>query len=112
MPNIERLTTLLEYVEKLPPEAINMEWHRYGEARSLIAHAIEAFPNRFRWSIPYSVQPEDISVGYEKYPGCHFFDLSKGQWKAIFSMRVKDEEAVSNLRNKIEVWSRCPTLND
>lgn len=109
MPNIERLTTLLEYVEKLPPESIDMQQFHCGTTACLMGHAVGAFPEDFRWYEydRYDLRPEYIAGPIERHPGMIFFELDEAQWRSIFSGVIHNARAVENLRNKIERWKRA-----
>lgn len=108
MPNIKRLTTLLEYVEKLPPEAIEMGTYICGTAACLMGHAVSAFPKDFRWFHSLiSMHPEHIAHPLEKYPGSIFFDLTEYEWLDIFAPAIHNELAIQNLRDRIEEWSNA-----
>lgn len=110
MPNIERLTTLLEYVEKLPPEAIDMTWFRNecNTAGCLMGHATVVFPERFKLVKDcegYYVQDLTLSEDIIAYAGWQFFELTLWQWDQIFSGYVHNDKAIQNLRDHIEAWS-------
>jgi hypothetical protein len=105
MPNIERLTTLLEYVERLPIEQIDMHSFKCGTTACLMGHAVSVFPDRLAWDED-GIAPEEIDFYEDTCPGAHFFDLTYGQWHSIFDSFIEADEAVSNLREYIERWER------
>lgn len=103
MPNIERLTTLLEYVEKLDPELIQMENFKCGTAACLMGHAVSVFPDHLKWDDEGI--PQEIGFPERFQPGSHFFELDARQWTRIFDGFIQGDLAVSNLREHIERWS-------
>lgn len=110
MPNIKRLTALLEYVEKLPLEAIEMTWFRNecNTAGCLMGHATVVFPERFKLvkdSEGYYVEDITLSEGMTASVGWQFFELTFCQWSQIFGGDIRNDKAVENLRNKIKEWS-------
>lgn len=110
MPNIERLTALLEYVEKLPVEQIDMQSFRNecGTTACLMGHAVSAFPDQLMWTKDnYIGRPFDPMAGDENYPGTVFFDLTESQWQAIFNDDIPNDRAVKNLREHVESWERA-----
>lgn len=108
MPNIERLTTLLEYVEKLPPEQVQMGTYICSTAACLMGHAVTVFPETFRWNHSLNmIVPEHIGIPTEKYPGCVFFDLTIDEWLDIFAPFIHNDLAIQNLRDHIEAWSNA-----
>lgn len=105
MPNIAKLRTLLEYVEKLDPELIHMSAFKCGTTACLMGHAVDVFPGRFEWQQKYATLfPVDVEHPTENPCGSAFFGLNEEEWDAIFDGEIPDEEAVPNLRQKIEEW--------
>lgn len=103
MPNIARLRTLLEYVEKLDPELIHMSAFKCGTTACLMGHAVDVFPDHLKWDDEGI--PQEIGFPERFQPGSAFFGLNEEEWDAIFDGEIPDEEAVSNLRECIEYWS-------
>jgi hypothetical protein len=87
MPNIERLTALLEYVEKLPVEQIDMQSFRNecGTTACLMGYAVDVFPGQFTWRYtPGWYSPVDVENPNESFRGSTFFELNGAEWDAIF----------------------------
>lgn len=109
MPNIERLKTLLEYVEKLDPKSSRWEPSGTSVAQSLASwgHAVTVFPDRFRWSYEdrLGIPIDKIDPG-QRPAGLAFFELTHSQWGQIFRDTIRSDRAVDNLREHIERWER------
>lgn len=122
MPNIERLTTLLEFMRTIPPERIDMETYygpRFepddcGTTACLAGWAPFAFPDHLvcgysrcdrwiGWKDEYERNEPSNIFNIEVLQ--QFFGLYMDQYNAIFSGAIPNEQAIANLESHIAMWS-------